>query len=91
DEETQPYTYSRVPNNDEFGCSDDYQNATKNPGCIAKMDRLDKEISSKIHKSKVHIVLEVILLVFASLFNRSLAVLSFFLSYLYARNYTQML
>jgi hypothetical protein len=60
---------------------------TRKEGCLDKISRLDQELSSKIHEASFYLIFELIILVFAALFNRAIALSSFLISFFYVYTY----
>ena len=52
--------------------------------CLQILDKLDREMSGKVHECKAHTSVECIILLFAAMFNRGYGFTSFITSYLYA-------
>ena len=50
---------------------------------------MDRKYSGKIHEGKAHIAVEVIILIFAGMFNRGYGFTSFLTTYLYAVTYPE--
>ncbi len=85
DQETDgSYKYQRLAEEEEDNQIEVMEEHVSKEGCLGKMNALDQELSGKIHESSVNKILELVILVFAALFNRVYALSCFLFSYIYA-------